>query len=429
MRVLAAAVLVCWTVSCLAQDRVVYSTGAPTPALDATTVNPQNPTLLRFGFISGKQTQGGNYPERWTAGAFHLANADTVNAFEVAYYAGSPTPTDYRWRIYRADGPGGAPGTVIASGNGTLSSLYPRRHIFANGFVADSYVRVPITAVTLSAGDYWFTFYSLVGEIVWYAGAPGGPKLPYNYRRTTSGSSWTAESISPDDTRMPNFGPGGLYSTVYPAAGPHPNDLYQPYFTLLNVGGGGTTLTGTIALSGWSLGASKALSDGKPQVYELRLLDPATGKICNVFTFPVNANGGFSVGPVQPGVYDMVLKPVSYIVGRFGIYGAADAVVSEQSQAHGFGVPFLGVRMDGVSVAGPSQALGTFVLIAGDSDLSGSVDISDLNRALVTFGLSATTAPVSEDLRYFDDFDASRTTDLYDLNTVLTNFGSSGPGS
>lgn len=405
-------------------DRTVYASGAPAFVLDTAVQNPAAPLVFRLGFISGN-TSGAS--QRWTATPFHVAYTDTINAIEVAWTYGTTTAANYGYRIYKADGSGGAPGTTVVSGTGTIASLTYRRHEYPNGFEADNYARIGISTTVLTPGDYWITFYGTDGELVWYAGAPGGLNKGHNYRRTTSSSSYAQYTIAANDTRLPNYGLGGMYDTVYPTAGPNPNDLYQTAFSIIGTGAGGTELKGTISETGWAMLPTYALSDGTPQVFELRLVDPSNGKDASVHSFSVDATGKFNLGNVTSGTYNIIIRSVSSYVGKFGIYTTSGTAVSEQSIYQALGMPFLGVQLNGVSVSGASVDLGVIDLFAGDVNLDGAIDLTDLNSELVNFDLNSTVAPVPDGFLSLYDLNGDRKVDLFDLNACMTSFGLTGP--
>jgi hypothetical protein len=230
-----------------------------------------------------------------------------------------------------------------------------------------------------------------------------------------------------NDTDIPNYGPQGLYDPAYPVGGPNPNDPYQCAFSLLNVGGNGTMLTGTLQKQNWSLGPDLSLRDGSPNVYELRLIDPATSEIVNSLTFTVGADASFSVGPVHAGTYNIWLRALSSYVSKFGLYQPNGEVISEQTEFSGFGEPFLGIALSNVAVSGTSTSLGDTELPCGDTDLSAGVTLTDLGWVLLRFGTDVTTAPVSEDFRYCGDTTGDGRCTLTDIGMVLLNFASFGP--
>lgn len=425
MKVLGSFVLCLVTIGCAFADRVVYSSGSPAFVLDtAASTDPANPAVRRLTYSSGRTNSTNT--ERWTATPFHIAYTDTVNALEIPYAVGSTAPSNYGFRIYKADGALGGPGTQVTSGSGSMSTLAPVRYVYPNGYQVDNFVRVTFPAAVLTPGDYWFTFYGTGGEIILYGGAPGGLGRNHLWRRTTPASSWQQYSLATNDTRMPNYGQAGLFDATYPVAGPNPNDLYQIAFRLLNVGGTGTLITGQVQGDVTTLPVPALLSDGTPQVYELRLLD-AGGSDAMVFSFATVADGTFSVGPVLAGTYTITLRAGCAYVGRYGLYNPDGSVISQQTTYQGLGVPWLGMTWPSAAVSGASFGLGFVGLSSGDTNLDGVIDVFDLNNVLVVFGADATVAPMPPGFLSLFDLNGDRRVDVFDFNAVLSNFGKSGP--
>jgi hypothetical protein len=169
--------------------------------------------------------------------------------------------------------------------------------------------------------------------------------------------------------------------------------LSRGYATLV---GGGTptsaTLNGTVGLQGLSPGTS-----GYLVALDLRLFQPGTSNVVGTFQATTDGAGGFSVGGITPGTYDVEVKETRRL-GRI----ARNLTLAAGVNTRAFGDLLAGDVNgdDAVSLVDYSRLRASYGRCAGDTgyqpgaDLTGDgcVTLPDYSRLRANYGM---TGPLS----------------------------------
>lgn len=445
-------------------DTIKSTPGAPYIVINMTDWNNGVLTFNRLGYISGDGTSFGLGPERWTAIRIHVPNPITFDRIVVDTFLAAGDPNNgVGWKFY-ADNNGVLDfNTIVAQGTQS-GDPFAGTFTYANGYFVDEQLYINTgTPVTLPAGTYWFTVYGIpTYAIAWFTGAPrtSFDDKAYNYRRRGSApNDWSQYTAVLNAFRMPPHGLngtngiftnpntwdyGGIGNSGQPGA-ISPNAIFHCGFFLVKTGETGGTISGTLALNGYSRTPDQMapydIAD-VPMDYVALLLKPGTNEVISRFDFRVDASGNFTFpmadpgselpipGDIPAGTYDVVIRDAAFTEISWDLDGDGqfDDWLSPAT-SH-----FVGKRFNGVVVpAGGNVNLGSFTLANGDADRDGAAADSDLGAILLAFGSLANEDPsAGAKYRYALDLDNVGTFDELiiadsDLGIILLNFGQSQP--
>jgi hypothetical protein len=116
---------------------------------------------------------GGQLAQRFT-----INNASVVNSASFTEFhdgVNQPTPTSANWEFLNADGVGGLPGTVVASGSSSLTATLLGSGFFGGGISRDVYQEnFDIAPTVLASGEYYFALNVPVTDVLLIFGTENG---------------------------------------------------------------------------------------------------------------------------------------------------------------------------------------------------------------------------------------------------------------
>ena len=110
---------------------------------------------------------------------FTINNASVVNSASFTEFhdgVNQPTPTTVNWEFLNADGVGGLPGTVVASGSSSLTAIHLGSGFFGGGISRDVYQENFVIAptVSLASGEYYLALNVPVTDVLLIFGTENG---------------------------------------------------------------------------------------------------------------------------------------------------------------------------------------------------------------------------------------------------------------
>ncbi len=105
--------------------------------------------------------------DEYAAQKFTLTSAEVVTSASFSEYDVGTTPTDANWGFLLADGTGGLPGTILASGTDTISSSTSLGSISGYNVTQNFF---SVGSVLLGPGTYYFALQAISPTIYTYLG-------------------------------------------------------------------------------------------------------------------------------------------------------------------------------------------------------------------------------------------------------------------
>jgi hypothetical protein len=119
---------------------------------------------------------------------FTINNTSVISSASFTdFITGAAQPSTVNWEFLNADGVGGVPGTVVASGSSSLTATLLGSGLFGGGIPRDVYQQnfVIVPSVTLVSGDHYFALNVPITDVLLTFGtATGGGAL------ITPGGAW-----------------------------------------------------------------------------------------------------------------------------------------------------------------------------------------------------------------------------------------------
>ena len=162
----------------------------------------------------------------FAAQAFTLSSADVLTGAGFTELDLGVTPTDANWGIIAADGPGGSPGTILASGTNTIERSQFQG---TDGFYTYDQERFRLGTVALAAGTYYLAIQAVSPVFDTYLS--GGVNNSGAYETRDGGVTWA----------LGYRGFGGVSTIIFDANSGVPEPATWALM-LVGVGGVGATL-------------------------------------------------------------------------------------------------------------------------------------------------------------------------------------------